>query len=173
MWCGKFNSTSNVNFFFKKQKSSVWGPRIQSNPYCICQFPNLINYHQQILLYQQLVDIRMVLSTVDPRVCGMFSVCMMLPIFRTSEGFDSEWALRIKVGLQIWNWIFPRNPSPPSCWSLPSLSPCSWQTHHPYPHPPGHTLLPRTVSSALAPRTGLASISSLLSVHVNLAAISS
>jgi hypothetical protein len=25
----------------------VWGPTIQSNPYCICQFPNLINYYQQ------------------------------------------------------------------------------------------------------------------------------
>ncbi len=34
----------------------VWGPSIQSNPSCICQFPNLINYHQQTLQYQQLVD---------------------------------------------------------------------------------------------------------------------
>jgi hypothetical protein len=42
----------------------VWGPSIQSNPYCICQFPNLINYHQQTLRYQQLVDDTMVLSTV-------------------------------------------------------------------------------------------------------------
>jgi hypothetical protein len=35
----------------------VSGPRIQSKTYCICQFPNLINYHQQTLHYQQLVDI--------------------------------------------------------------------------------------------------------------------
>ena len=34
----------------------VWGPIIQSNPSCICQFSNLINYHQQTLQYQQLVD---------------------------------------------------------------------------------------------------------------------
>ena len=27
------------------------GQRIQSNPYCICEFPNLINYHQQTLQY--------------------------------------------------------------------------------------------------------------------------
>jgi hypothetical protein len=27
-----------------------------NNPSCICQFPNLINYHQQTLQYQQLVD---------------------------------------------------------------------------------------------------------------------
>jgi hypothetical protein len=91
MWCDKFNSTFDVIFFLEKQKSSqifivwhtvtgetigthiiresglslcVWGPIIQSNPYCICQFPNLINYTQQTLFYQQLVDIRMVLSTV-------------------------------------------------------------------------------------------------------------
>ena len=30
----------------------------------ICQFPNLIKYHPQTLLYQQLVDNTMVLSTV-------------------------------------------------------------------------------------------------------------
>ncbi len=42
----------------------VWRPSIQCNPYCIGQFPNLINYHQQTLLYQQLVDNTMVLSTV-------------------------------------------------------------------------------------------------------------
>ena len=34
----------------------VWGPSIQSNPSCICQFSNLINYHRQTLQYQQSVD---------------------------------------------------------------------------------------------------------------------
>jgi hypothetical protein len=52
----------------------VWGPRIQSNPYCICQFPNLINYHQQTLELsvidpvQPLVDSTDGLSSTDPRV---------------------------------------------------------------------------------------------------------
>ena len=31
----------------------VWGPSIQSNPHCIYRFPNVINYHQQTLQYQQ------------------------------------------------------------------------------------------------------------------------
>ncbi len=42
----------------------VWGPRSDCNPYCICQFPNRINYLPQTLLCQQLVDNTMVLSTV-------------------------------------------------------------------------------------------------------------
>jgi hypothetical protein len=43
---------------------TLWGPRSESNPSCICQIPNLTNYHPQTLLYHQLVDNTMVLSTV-------------------------------------------------------------------------------------------------------------
>ena len=44
----------------------VWGPRSESNPYCICQFQNLINYHPQDspLSTVGVVDNTMVLSTV-------------------------------------------------------------------------------------------------------------
>jgi hypothetical protein len=34
----------------------VWRARSESNPYYICQFPNLIDYHLQTLRYQQLLD---------------------------------------------------------------------------------------------------------------------
>jgi hypothetical protein len=42
----------------------VWGPSSESNPYYICQFPNLINYHPQILSYAQLVDKTLVISAL-------------------------------------------------------------------------------------------------------------
>ncbi len=53
--------TRDVIFFKKK-----------SNPiFSICQFPNVINYHQQALQCQQLVDITMVLSDSEEREHGL------------------------------------------------------------------------------------------------------
>jgi hypothetical protein len=50
--------------YFPPTSSETVLPLLPLTPSCICQFPNLINYHQQTLQYQQLVDSTMVLSTV-------------------------------------------------------------------------------------------------------------
>ena len=43
-------------FTLDTKRLTKFQAEIQSNPYCICQSPNLINYHPQTLLCQQLVD---------------------------------------------------------------------------------------------------------------------
>ncbi len=43
----------------------MWGPSIQSNPYCICQFPNVIPY-QQLVVDKELIVCKVVLINKDP-----------------------------------------------------------------------------------------------------------